>query len=51
MSNYVERICKAKTKKELDDIQYQAFLTETSTTFNKVLDLCNKREQEISDRG
>lgn len=47
MNNYKEQIAKAKTKEELDAIQYQAFLTETSTTFNKVLTMCNEREKEL----
>lgn len=47
MNNYKEQIAKAKTKEELDAIQYQAFLTETSTTFNKVLMMCNERAKEL----
>ena len=45
-NNYKQRIQQAKTKDELHAISYEAFLTETSTTYNKVLDWCIEREKE-----
>lgn len=45
-NNYKQRIFKAKTKLELAQISYEAFLNETSTTYNKVLGWCVEREKE-----
>lgn len=45
-NTYKQRIFKAKTKQELQQISYEAFLNETSTIYNKVLDWCIEREKE-----
>lgn len=51
MSDYKQQIFKANPKERLHEISYYAFLHETSTVYNKVLDMCIKREMELEDRG
>lgn len=51
MSDYKQQIAKAKSKERLHEISYHAFIHETSTVYNKVLNMCIKREMELEDRG
>lgn len=44
---YKDLIREAKTKKELEEISYRCFLHENLNIYNKVLDLCIKREIEL----
>lgn len=44
---YKDLIKYAKTKEELEEISYRCFLHEDLKVYNKVLDLCIKKEIEL----
>ena len=52
-NEYKERIAKATTKAELGDISYKAYLADDDalsgkkTLYDKVIELCIKREAEL----